>query len=61
MTDKEFDKLLADLGYGRDNYPPNGRLNHWPSGKLFSPVDYYWVMEFAGRLRAHDVGGTDDR
>lgn len=48
MTELEFDTLLHEAGFGEDRYPPNGRLNHWPSGKLFTPMSYYeikWLVE----------------
>lgn len=63
MTGPEFDALLDELGYGRKSYPPNGRLNHWPSGKLFDPVDYYWIKDFAERVlsrRATTPAAADD-
>jgi len=56
VTSDEFNKLLETLGYGPKDYPPNGRLDHWPSGKLFQQVDYYWVRDFACRLASQIVG-----
>lgn len=50
MTKQEFDALLDRLGYGGKYYPPNGRLNHWPSGKLFTPMNYYEIKELIERV-----------
>lgn len=39
MSHDEFDSLMQRVGY-TDVYG-KGMLNHWPSGKLFHPLDYW--------------------
>ena len=41
MSYDEFDKLMRKIGF-TDEYGM-GALNHWPSGKLFRPLDYQTI------------------
>lgn len=34
MSDEDFDWFMSGLGYD---------LKHWPSGKLFRPLNYYEI------------------